>query len=83
MLQLSLIHILQRAVDWGEQMFKAAGADSVHTEEFTIPYSWSEGATEMTVSATGTAPVSYTHLDVYKRQNQPGTVIAVDADGSG
>jgi hypothetical protein len=46
---------MQRAVDWGVQMFKAAGAESVHTEEFTIPYSWSEGATEMTVSATGTA----------------------------
>ena len=46
---------MQRAVDWGVQMFKAAGADSVHTEEFTIPDSWSEGATEMTVSATGTA----------------------------
>jgi carboxypeptidase Q len=46
---------MQRAVDWGVQMFKAAGADSVHTEEFTLPYSWSEGATEMTVSATGTA----------------------------
>jgi carboxypeptidase Q len=46
---------MQRAVDWGVQMFKAVGADSVHTEDFTIPYSWSEGATEMTVSATGTA----------------------------
>ena len=46
---------MQRAIDWGVQMFKDAGADSVHTEEFTIPYSWSEGATEMTVSATGTA----------------------------
>ena len=46
---------MQSAVDWGVQMFKAAGADSVHTEEFTIPYSWCEGATEMTVSATGTA----------------------------
>jgi carboxypeptidase Q len=46
---------MQRAVDWGVEMFKAAGADSVHTEEFTIPYSWAEGATEMTVSATGTA----------------------------
>jgi carboxypeptidase Q len=46
---------MQRAVDWGVQMFKAAGADSVHTEEFTIPHSWAEGATEMTVSATGTA----------------------------
>jgi len=46
---------MQRAIDWGVQMFKAAGADSVHTEEFTIPYSWAEGATEMTVTATGTA----------------------------
>jgi len=46
---------MQRAVDWGVQMFKDAGADSVHTEEFTIPNSWSEGSTEMTVSATGTA----------------------------
>jgi hypothetical protein len=46
---------MQRAIDWGVQTFKAAGADSVHTEEFTIPYSWAEGATEMTVTATGTA----------------------------
>jgi len=46
---------MQRAIDWGVQMFKTAGADSVHTEEFTIPHSWAEGATEMTVSATGTA----------------------------
>jgi hypothetical protein len=47
---------MQRAVEWGVQAFKAAGAESVHTEEFTIPYLWSEGATEMTVSATGIAP---------------------------
>jgi len=46
---------MQRAVDWGVHVFKAAGADSVHTEEFTIPHSWSEGATAMTVTATGTA----------------------------
>jgi carboxypeptidase Q len=46
---------MQRAVDWGVHAFKVAGADSVHTEEFTIPHSWAEGATEMTVSATGTA----------------------------
>jgi carboxypeptidase Q len=50
---------MQHAVTWGIQAFTAAGADSVHTEGFTIPYSWSEGATEMTattayqVSATG------------------------------
>src|SRR3984957_923336 len=46
---------MQRAVDWGVQVFKIAGADSVHTEPFDIPNSWAEGSTEMTVSATGTA----------------------------
>jgi hypothetical protein len=46
---------MQRASDWGVKIFKTAGADSVHTEEFTIPHSWAEGATEMTISATGTA----------------------------
>jgi carboxypeptidase Q len=46
---------MKRAVDWGVEVFKVAGADTVHTEEFTIPHSWTEGATEMSVSATGTA----------------------------
>jgi carboxypeptidase Q len=45
---------MQHAVDWGVAMFKNAGADSVHTEEFTIPHSWAEGATEMTVTSTAT-----------------------------
>jgi carboxypeptidase Q len=39
-----------RAVGWGVAAFKEAGADSVHTEEFTIPRSWAEGATSMTAS---------------------------------
>ena len=38
---------MQHAMAWGTQAFTVAGADSVHTEGFTIPYSWSEGATEM------------------------------------
>ena len=40
----------QRAVDWGVAAFKEAGADSVHTEEFSIQQSWTEGATEMMAS---------------------------------
>ena len=40
---------MQRAVDWGIAAFKAAGADSVHTEDFTIPQSWAEGATTLRV----------------------------------
>jgi len=46
---------MQKAVEWGIQVFKAAGADSVHTEEFTMPHAWAEGSTEMTVTAMGTA----------------------------
>ena len=42
---------MQRAVTWGADALKAAGADSVHTEKFTIPTSWAEGATHMTVIA--------------------------------
>jgi hypothetical protein len=40
----------QRAVDWGVAAFQEAGADSVHTEEFSIQNSWAEGATVMTAS---------------------------------
>jgi hypothetical protein len=40
----------QRAVDWGVAAFEDAGADSVHTEEFTIQHSWAEGDTSMTAS---------------------------------
>jgi hypothetical protein len=42
---------MQKAVDWGIDAFKAAGADSVHTEDFTLPASWAEGATEASVTA--------------------------------
>jgi carboxypeptidase Q len=42
---------MQHAVQWGISAFSAAGADTVHTEGFTIPQSWAEGATEMTATA--------------------------------
>jgi carboxypeptidase Q len=42
---------MQKAIQWGVDAFKAAGADSVHTEEFTIPQSWAEGNTEVNVVA--------------------------------
>ena len=42
---------MQRAVDWGMDAFQAAGAERVRTEDFTIPHSWAEGATQMSVVA--------------------------------
>lgn len=42
---------MEQAVQWGVDAFQAAGADSVHTEDFTIQSSWAEGNTQMTVTA--------------------------------
>ena len=59
---------MQHAVEWGVQAFTAAGADSVHTEGFTIPNSWSEGATEMTATTSyeiGATKVGGTVLSVF------------------
>ena len=42
---------MRKAVDWGVDAFKVAGADSVHTENFTIQASWAEGYTRMSISA--------------------------------
>jgi hypothetical protein len=42
---------MRQAVDWGGAAFKAAGADSVHTENFNIQASWAEGFTRMSITA--------------------------------
>jgi carboxypeptidase Q len=42
---------MRQAVDWGVAAFKAAGADSVRTENFTIPAAWAEGFTRMNIAA--------------------------------
>ena len=42
---------MRQAVDWGVAAFKAAGADSVHTENFTIQASWAEGFTRMSITS--------------------------------
>ncbi len=58
---------MERAVQWGVEAFKAAGADSVHTEEVRMAASWQEGNTQVdivspaefhvkAVSLTWTAP---------------------------
>ncbi|MBZ5535887.1 MAG: M20/M25/M40 family metallo-hydrolase [Acidobacteriia bacterium] len=46
---------MSRAVSWGVENFRRAGVDNVHTEKFTIPQSWVEGATQIEV----TSPVAF------------------------
>ena len=53
---------MEKAVEWGVEAFHAAGADSVHTENFTIAASWSEGATEMEVVSPETFAVRVVSL---------------------
>jgi carboxypeptidase Q len=53
---------IEKAIEWGVEAFHAAGADQVHTESFTIPASWSEGATEMDVVAPETFHVRVVSL---------------------
>jgi carboxypeptidase Q len=66
-----------QAADWAVAAFKAAGADSVHTEEFTIPTSWAEGDTEVNV----VAPVKFgvrAHSIAWGPPLKPTTARVVD-----
>jgi carboxypeptidase Q len=45
---------MARAVQWGVAGFRAAGVD-VHTEKFTMPATWKEGATQLTIASPATA----------------------------
>src|SRR5947207_3783228 len=41
---------MAKAVQWGVAGFRAAGAD-VHTEKYTLPVTWKEGATRLTITS--------------------------------
>jgi hypothetical protein len=44
---------MTRAIQWATESLRAAGADTVHTEEFTMPLSWAEGATQVSFAWPG------------------------------
>jgi len=48
---------MAKAVQWGVTAFRAAGID-VHTEKYTLPVAWSEGATRLEVLGPVQFPVS-------------------------
>ncbi len=48
---------MAKAIDWAVKAFHAAGIESVHTESYTIPNSWNEGATHLDVLAPMPFPV--------------------------
>jgi hypothetical protein len=46
-----------RAVGWAVHAFRLSGVDEVHTEKFTIPVGWSEGATHLEILSPEPFPV--------------------------
>lgn len=53
---------MAKAVEWAVAAFRDAGVDEVHTEKFTIPHSWSEGATRVEVLSVPSFPVHATSV---------------------
>jgi len=47
---------MDKAILWAQEAFQSAGADSVHTEAFQLPVSWSEGETRMQIVFPTNAP---------------------------
>lgn len=45
---------MAKAVQWGVAGFRAAGVD-VHTEKYTLPVTWKEGATRLAITAPASA----------------------------
>src|ERR1700692_3904938 len=74
----------QQAVNWGVEALKTAGADNVHTEEFSVQHSWTEGATSITASlysgttfpiwslSVGVGPPTAAHQTVPARRRRRG-----------
>jgi carboxypeptidase Q len=48
---------MAKAIDWAVAAFRAAGVD-VHTEKYTLPNAWSEGATRLELLGPVTFPFS-------------------------
>ena len=46
-----------RAASWAVQAFRLSGVDEVHTEKYTIPLGWSEGATRLEILSPEPFPV--------------------------
>jgi hypothetical protein len=52
---------MAKAVEWGVAGFRGSGVD-VHTEKYTLPVTWKEGATRLTITAPASASAAGTTL---------------------
>ena len=66
---------MARAVDWAMDAFRAAGV-TAHTESYTMPLTWSEGATRLEVLNGGAFPVAL----VAEGWSAPTPAAGIEAD---
>ena len=67
---------MARAVEWAVAAFRQVGVDNLHTEKYTIPVAWSEGATRLDVLA----PVPFSVRLVSAGWSPPLPAGGVEAD---
>jgi carboxypeptidase Q len=67
---------MAKAVEWGVAGFRAAGVNVV-TEKYTLPVTWTEGATRLTISA----PAAAASLNATLRAVSEGWAPATPRDG--
>ena len=69
-----------RAVGWAVHAFRLSGVDEVHTEKFTIPVGWAEGATHLEVLSPEPFPVRLVSIGWSPATPEGGiTAVIVDA----
>lgn len=75
---------MAKAVQWAVAAFRDAGIDDVHTEKFSIPHTWSEGATRIEVLSAPAFPVHAVSV-AWSPATPPGGIEAplVDAGAGG
>lgn len=67
---------MRRAAEWAVTAFRQAGVDTARTEPFTLPTSWSEGATRLEVIA----PVAFSVQAVSLAWSPPTPAGGLEAD---
>ena len=53
---------MSRAIDWAVNAFRTAGIQSVRTENYSIPLTWSEGATKLELVGAQNFPIQVVSL---------------------
>ena len=62
---------MDRAVEWALEAFRRAGVDHVHSETFSMPSSWREGAVRIEVSEPIAFPRSRRFIRLVARYPRP------------